>query len=228
MSLETRVVLVEDNVPLAEEVAFHLRGEGFVCDTVHSAAELDSRLAHGPCDVVLLDLSLPDRDGLEVARGLAGRQDMRLVMLTARSSTSDRVAGFEAGADVYLSKPIDLGELSAVIRRAGARLRLPPTPHRLDLALRQLLLADGRAIALTTLETALLAALAQAPDQTLDRGTLESILWGNASTSTAKRLDILVHRLRGKFADALEHDVAFIVTRWGRGYALSLPLRVVR
>lgn len=227
MTRALRVLLVEDNRDLAEEVLFHLRHEGFFTQCAHSAAEMNDCIVDRQWDVLVLDLGLPDGDGLAIANDLAGRQDLRIVMLTARAGREDRIAGFTSGADVYLTKPVDLDELSAVIRRTASRLPPEQAAHILDSQKQCLLIHGTRYQALTTLECRLVQYLMKADHFTATRTELEAHLWGNVPTlSTAKRLDILVHRLRQKLATRLPEGTETITTRWGQGYTLALPVAV--
>ena len=102
---EISVIVVEDETDLAEEIAFHLQLQGMQPRLAGDGEELDRLLREQSCDVVLLDLGLPGEDGVSIAQRLAPREDLRVVMLTARNAVLDRVQGFESGADVYLTKP---------------------------------------------------------------------------------------------------------------------------
>lgn len=219
------ILLVEDNLDLAGEVRFHLEQEGFVCALAHSVAEFEQQQARQSFDIVVLDLGLPDGDGLDLAHLLADRPHLRIIMLTARTGRENRLIGLTSGADAYLTKPVDLDELSTLIRALARRLPEPQAAYRLDHPGRRLFIGPDLVLPLTTLECALLATLIAAPEHTASRDALEVALWQSQPTlSTAKRLDILVHRLRQKLAAHLPADCEPITTRRGQGYTLTLAI----
>lgn len=222
----TRVLVVDDDPTVAEVVLAYLRRDGI--DAAHAAdgiAALESA-RRVPPDLVVLDLMLPGIDGLEVCRRLrADRPDLPVVMLTARGTEEDRIAGLEVGADDYVVKPFSPRELvlriASVLRRSEAR---PSTsaPSRLedgdlvvDTAARTAML-DGRPLALTTREFDLLAHLLANPGRALRREDLMRDVWGwdfgDLSTVT-----VHVRRLREK-VEADPGAPARLATVWGVGY----------
>lgn len=187
-------------------------------------------------DLVLLDLGLPDLDGVEVCRQLRGRQpNAVIVMLTARDEEMDVIVGLEAGADDYLTKPIRLAELHARIR---AHLRRaapagPPAPTYLlgdlevDTAARRVSV-NGQAVELRAREFDLLARLAAEPGVALSRATLMADVWGQDWFGQTKTLDVHIAALRRKLAEAASGGdrkltVPEITTLRGRGFRFELP-----
>jgi DNA-binding response OmpR family regulator len=197
------IVAVEDEVALREEIVFHLQRDGHSVTGVGSAAALYRHLAIAPVDLIVLDLGLPDEDGLSVAAHVRAL-GCGLVMLTARSAMEDRIRGLQQGADAYLAKPVDFGLLLATIasvfRRLGAA-PVAPVPFaewRLDRANWRLHSPDGQAIPLTAKEASLLKMLFVAPGVAVDRRILMRSLQAGADDFDARRLEALVSRLRHK------------------------------
>lgn len=215
------IALVEDDIDLAEEIAFQLQHHGMFVTLFENGKTLDAWLENNKCDIVLLDLNLPNEDGLSIAKRLEHHTDLRIIMLTARVMTSDRIAGFEAGADVYLQKPVDLAELMAVIRQQVKRLQKLPQNWKLKTEASLLLSPSGESIKLTSSENRFLQLLSQAENNYLNRTELENMLWGLSDTHTSRRLEVLVSRLRYKLQKA---DYELIRTHWGEGYSLIAAL----
>lgn len=222
-----RVAIVEDEPDLAEEIAWRLQQMGMQTAALGSAGAFDAHLALHPVDIVILDLGLPDEDGISVANRLSRRDDMRIVMLTARCEPDDRVEGVKAGADVYLTKPVNLDELVSVIQRLGNRL-----PAALDMGWKLhvsqgLLVAPGETrLALTTRECLILRCFAQAPEQTVERQVLEEAIWGYSDESTDQRLLVNMSRLRAKLRQTNDAQ-ELIRTCWGTGYQFTESLVVM-
>jgi two-component system, OmpR family, response regulator QseB len=202
-----RVLLVEYHPALREMVAGHLARRGFAVDTVACAREARAALAGVAYDGLLLDLDLPDGDGMTVLSavraGTAG--NLPVLLVTARDALEDRVQGLNAGADDYIVKPFDLPELEArlraVLRRSGPRAELTLCHGGLafDPASRQASL-DGVVLDLTRRETDLLEQLLRAAGQVVKKGTLEGRLYSSGEPVTANALEAAVSRLRKRLA----------------------------
>ena len=219
-----RVLVVDDDAALAEMVQIVLQREGYVtywCD--NGADALDSCTGFNP-DLILLDLMLPGRNGIEVCRDIRRTSGVPIIMLTARSETADVVSGLESGADDYVSKPFKTKELVARVR---ARLRQPndlATPGVIalgglviDIAAHRVT-RDGAEIMLTPLEFDILVALARRPNVVLSRDTLLEEVWGYQRSSADTRLvNVHVQRLRSKIELDPEHPRLIITVR-GAGY----------
>ena len=215
-----RVLLVEDDTMVGESVRKGLRQEGFAVDWVEDGHAAELALDTGVYDMVLLDLGLPKKGGMEVLTGLRRKKSTVPVMLiTARDAVADRVKGLDAGADDYLVKPFDLEELAARLRALARRragnaqgviehglLRLNPASHEAAL--------DGRALALSAREFALLQALLERPGAVLSRAQLEEKLYGWSEEVGSNTVEVYIHGLRKKLG------ADFIKTVRGVGYTV--------
>lgn len=220
--MTARVLVVDDDVALAEMIGLVLSSEGYEVSYCHDGAgSVDTFLQVEP-DLVLLDVMLPGRDGIEICKDLRTRSDVPIVMLTARSDTSDVVAGLEAGADDYVPKPFKPKELVARIK---ARLR-----GREDQAEEHIELGDveidvsghqvtraGEEIPLTPLEFDLLVALGRAPWKVFSREELLEKVWGYRHAADTRLVNVHVQRLRAKIERDPEHPEIVITVR-GVGY----------
>ncbi|MEL6679630.1 MAG: response regulator, partial [Pseudomonadota bacterium] len=121
-----RITLVEDNVGLARGIAYRLQDAGHAVDTLVDGETAEAFLRDDTADLIILDITLPGRDGLSILKGLRARNDMRpVILLTARADTEDRVIGLDAGADDYLIKPFEMAELEARVRALSRRRAVP-------------------------------------------------------------------------------------------------------
>jgi DNA-binding response OmpR family regulator len=227
------ILLVEDDPTIGEVLAASLRSHAYDVEWARTGAEALERAATGPVDLVLLDLGLPDIDGVEVCRQLRRLQPgCVLVMLTARSTEMDVVVGLEAGADDYLVKPVRLAELQARIRahlRRGGAVSAEPTVRTLgDLVVdvpRHRVTLAGRELRLRPKEFDLLARLAAQPEVAHSRERLMSDVWDENWFGSTKTLDVHVAALRRKILEGAgsARRVPRIVTVRGHGYRLELP-----
>jgi two-component system response regulator RegX3 len=199
-----RVLVVEDEESIAEPLAEGLRREGFTVSVAATGAEA---LAAGEADVVLLDLRLPDVDGLDVCRKLRERSDVPIIVVTARGEEADRVVGLELGADDYVVKPFGLRELiariRAVTRRSGRRAGTGPIavgPLRVDERARHVQVS-GQEIDLTPKEFDLLLALARDPGVVISRRRLLEDVWQTTWYGSTKTIDVHLAALRRKLGD---------------------------
>ncbi|SMD25120.1 response regulator transcription factor [Lentzea albidocapillata] len=199
-----RVLLVEDDDGVANALVEALRANGHRPSRVRRGS--DALIAHRDADVVLLDLGLPDQDGLEVLRKLRKIDPVPVLVLTARGDERTVVRGLRLGADDYLVKPVRLAELlariDAVARRSAARSQEPGELVRvsdveIDLKSRQVVVG-GREISLTTKEFDVLAVLARRPGTAVSRQQLMDEVWGNAFVAVSRTLDVHLTQLRAK------------------------------
>jgi two-component system response regulator QseB len=216
-----RILLVEDDPMIGESVVSGLAGEGHAVDWVRDGVAAETAVATTPYALVLLDLGLPRRDGIEVLQGLRARKlDLPVLVMTARDTVRDRVAGLDAGADDYLVKPFDLDELSArvraLLRRAAGRavplvergaLVLNPATHEVRWR--------GKPLEVSGREFALLAALAERPGAVVSRAQLEEKLYGWNESIGSNAVEVHIHNLRRKLGDEA------IMTVRGVGYRLA-------
>ena len=197
-----RLLLVEDDPMIGAGVQSGLRQEGHTVDWVRDGKAAELALASGVHEMLLLDLGLPHKSGLELLSGLRRQGlDLPVLVITARDSVADRVKGLDAGADDYLVKPFDLDELSARIRalmrrRAGrASPRIEHGPLTLDPATHQVTL-NGDPLALSAREFALLHALLEQPGVPLSRAQLEERLYGWNEEVESNTVEVYIHALR--------------------------------
>ncbi|MGA9160770.1 MAG: response regulator transcription factor [Actinomycetota bacterium] len=219
-----RVLVVEDEVKMAGLLERALEEEGYAVDVVGSGQDALWLGTENPYDAIVLDLMLPDLDGLEVSRRLreAGRWSP-VLMLTARDAVADRVAGLDAGADDYLTKPFSIAEVLARLRalmRRGAVER-PPVLRvgglELDPAERRVV-RDGHVITLTTREFSLLEYLMRHPGEVLSRTQLIEHVWDFAYDGDSNVVDVYIGYLRNKVDRHFGSDQ--IETVRGAGYRL--------
>jgi two-component system response regulator QseB len=207
-----RLLLVEDDPMVGESIRDGLGQEGYAVDWVRDGKGAEAALGAEPYAAVLLDLGLPRRDGLEVLRTTrAKRNDVPILVITARDAVADRIKGLDAGADDYLVKPFDLDELAArvraLVRRAEGRAE-PVVRHgalTLDPSTRAVTLR-GHPVALSGREFALLQALLQRPGVVLSRAQLEERLYGWDDEVGSNAVEVHIHNLRRKLgADAIRN-----------------------
>ncbi|WP_138760223.1 response regulator transcription factor [Modestobacter altitudinis] len=217
------VLVIEDDPRIRRIVQLTLEREGLqVIEAASGEAGLE-RLAEQDFDVVLLDLMLPGQDGFEVCRAIRRTSNVPVIMVTARSDSHDVVAGLEAGADDYVSKPFVPKELSARIRALARRTRVPEP--RLHVTVGEVVIApsdgtvtlDGELVNLTRTEFKLLCELAAEPGRVLSREELLERVWGYDYFGDSRLVDVHVRRLRKK----VERDPAnpaVVLTVRGMGY----------
>ncbi len=221
------ILIVEDEPSIAEVVALYLQRAGF--QTVHASDGLSARalLEKQMPDLSIIDIMLPELDGLSLTRWLRDRSNMPIILLTARRAEVDRIAGLEMGADDYVVKPFSPQELvsrvRAVLRRSGREQGEPPPTQKLtfdDLLIDppgRLVTLAGRQIALTAREFDMLLLLAMHPRQVFTRDQLLERVWGASDYIDPGTVTVHVRRLREK----LEKDPSaprHILTVWGVGY----------
>ncbi|TMM43809.1 MAG: response regulator transcription factor [Actinobacteria bacterium] len=214
-----RVLLVEDDVRVAGALETALRRRGYDLLRAGTAAEA---LAAPPVDLVLLDLGLPDGDGLEVCRELRRRGDVAIIAVTARAEERDRIAGLRIGADDYVVKPFGMAELQAridaVMRRAARSAArqgaVTVGPLTIDLDAHRVT-SDGTEISLTRKEYDLLAALARRAGAVVTRDQLLADVWQTTWVGSPHTVEVHVASLRGKLGDP-----ALVQTVRGVGYRL--------
>lgn len=219
-----RLLLVEDHTDLATWVSKTLRHSGFAVDTVGRGDHALTSLLTQCYDLVILDLSLPGMDGLDVLRRLRSQEKtarLPVLVLTARSSLEDKVKGLNLGADDYLAKPFELAELEAriksLLRRSG---NIIPLAHVGQLEFdtnTRMATVGGKPLSLTPRELAVLEALISRLGKPVSRNTLFEKVFSFDDNAREEAIEIYIHRLRKK----LEGSGAFVSTLRGLGYVLS-------
>jgi DNA-binding response OmpR family regulator len=235
--LSNPVLLIEDDVHIAQLITFELRDVGCGVDWLSDAASGLKRLAEGPVSLVILDLNLPDLDGLQVCEQMRARDRITpILMLTARATRQDVVRGLEMGADDYLTKPFDTLELiarvRALLRRADVNRKQTPTDLLAKPICRGALLLDagnreaqinGRSLELTAKEFDLLLVFAKHPGRPFTRDELLARVWGDGFEGYEHTVNTHINRLRRKVERDPKRPM-MIETVWGIGYRFAAHL----
>ena len=221
--MQPNLLIVEDDGPLRDVLTRSLRAEGFAVAAVATAGELMEQIGPDPLDALVIDIGLPDGDGRDLCQALRARgMHAPVLFLTARDALTDRLSGFSAGGDDYVTKPFDIEEvvarLHALLKRAAPEpaprvgtLVLDPSQHTVS--------SDGSSQTLTPTEFRLLAALAARPGKVLARQGLIRAAWPHGAIVHDNTLDVYIARIRRKLA-ALP-DSPSITTLHGVGYRLQ-------
>lgn len=226
------IVVVEDHADLREALVEVLSDRGHQVQGLSCAEELGGEVAQDPVDLLVVDLNLPGEDGVSLSRRMRQAQPtLSIIMITARSTVRDRVAGYEAGADNYLIKPVSVEEVCAAIasieRRVGSQQAPPAGQKMLSIHVAGLL-AQGpsRNVELSAVEVALLSALARAPGQRLAYWQLLEVKTGDLERASLANLAVRMTRLRKKLASIGFAGPTLQVIR-DEGYRLLLPVQLI-
>ena len=220
-----RILLVEDNRRLSDSLRMTLQDDGYAVDVAYDGLEGEELAAIAPYDILILDIMLPEKDGLAVCRALRNKHvNTPILMLTARDALEDRVSGLDSGADDYLVKPFEIDELRArmraLLRRESgsksalliiADLEMDPATHAVTRA--------GHPIDLTSKEFSLLEYLMRHPNHLVSREMIQEHLWGYDHALGSNVVDVYIRRLRRKIDDA--SSIKLIETIRGSGYRIS-------
>lgn len=220
-----RILLVEDEPSAARFIAKGLREAKHAVDIAADGEAAAEQCHHSDYDAVILDVMLPGKDGLTICRELrAAGSDVPVLMLTARDAVEARVAGLDAGADDYLTKPFDFRELLARVRALTRRERRPLAPERIEIrhlsvdVLAQRVWSHGREVVLTSREYALLEYLARRAGEVVGRADIAEHVWDEHYDAFSNVVDVYVQRLRRKLDD---REGSLIRTRRGQGYQIA-------
>lgn len=222
----TEILVVEDEVPIAEAIRLRLESEAFAVRLAHTGPDALMLASDKRPDLVVLDLMLPGMDGIDVCRELQKTDSVPVLMLTAKTEEADKIAGFAAGADDYLTKPFSMRELTmrvrAILRRTERTASIQAGPLRLadleiDLARRRVT-RSGEDIPLTPLQFDILCSLAASPGVVLSRERLMDEVWGYRDPAGSRVVDTHVASLRRKLDDD-PADPRYVRTVFGVGYA---------
>ena len=227
VSVEPLVLIVDDETPIRRFLRLSLAGEGYRVIEAGTAAEALEMIAGQRPDVVILDLGLPDRDGLDLTRDVREWSSVPIVVLSARDREAEKIAALDLGADDYVEKPFAIGELLARMRAALRHARAGATPKTrvavdgltIDME-KRLVARDGAAIKLTPREYDLLCALAGNPGRVMTHGQILTAVWGPAHKDDTQYLRVFVGQLRAK----IERDPGqptIIRTESGVGYRFA-------
>ncbi|HEY1331690.1 MAG TPA: response regulator transcription factor [Actinomycetota bacterium] len=227
MTSSAEILVVEDEGSIAEAVRARLASEGYSVRVAHDGPQALTAAAELRPDLVVLDLMLPGMDGLEVCREIQRDSWVPVLMLTARTEESDKVAGLAVGADDYMTKPFSLRELTArvraILRRMERIRQMPPMDplERFDLLIdpaRRRVMRDKEQVDLTPLEFQILVTLAESPGVVFSRDSLMDRIWGYRDYAGGRVVDSHVARIRRKLSDDAAEPV-YIRTVHGVGYA---------
>ena len=216
----TRVMVVEDDRDISEMLSIVLNDAGMDVDLVDRGDEVIKSFRQNPPDLVLLDLMLPGKDGVTVCQELRNETLVPIVMLTAKSDTTDIVKGLEAGADDYMVKPFKDQELLARIKSQLRRSQGNSKLNIYDLVIDQVshtVTRSGKQIALTRLEFELLATLAKEPGRVFTREALLKEVWGYSLPADTRLVNVHIQRLRAKVEMDVDNPKIVLTVR-GIGY----------
>ena len=222
--MSERILVVEDEVNIASFVSAYLEKAGYVVDRAITGEEAKEKAFSGNPSLILLDLNLPDMDGLEVCRAVRATSTVPILMLTARDDDVDKIVGLEVGADDYLTKPFNPRELVARIRSILRRATAPPPVSKgrrthgqiaIDAGRRELLV-DGAPVQLAPKEFDLFWELLDHSGLVLTRDQLLERVWGYTFAGDTRTVDVHVRQLRRKIGETCP-----IVTVWGVGYKVA-------
>jgi DNA-binding response OmpR family regulator len=221
-----RILLVDDEQSIQTLLSYPLRKDGYHVTSALDGGEALQRFEEGRFDLVILDLMLPRLDGVEVCRQLRSRSQVPIIMLTAKGSETDKVAGLEVGADDYITKPFSMREFRSRVKAALRRSRMggesideeriESGELTVDFGRRMVTLREDE-VRVTYVEFEILGALARSPGRVLTRETLLEHVWGDSEYRDPRTVDVHIRHLREK----LEHDPKepeFLFTVRGVGY----------
>jgi DNA-binding response OmpR family regulator len=221
-----RILLVDDEQSIQTLLSYPLRKDGYHVTSALDGGEALQRFEEGRFDLVILDLMLPRLDGVEVCRQLRSRSQVPIIMLTAKGSETDKVAGLDVGADDYITKPFSMREFRSRVKAALRRSRMGGEPLdeetieseglTIDFSRRMVTLREDE-IKVTYVEFEILGALARSPGRVLTRETLLEHVWGDSEYRDPRTVDVHIRHLREKLEqDPKEPDFLFTVR--GVGY----------
>ncbi len=224
-----KILVVDDEKLLVKGIKFNLESEGYQVDSCHDGRTAVDMARKNNYDLILLDLMMPELDGLEACMEIRQFSTVPIIMLTAKSEDADKLMGFACGADDYITKPFNILELKARVRALLRRSSLtqaaePETrsplltrgPITLD-ADRRVALVDGKTVELTVKEFDLIELLMRSPGKVFSREALLNTVWGYEYQGDIRTVDVHIRRLREKL-EPTPSSPAWILTRWGAGY----------
>lgn len=227
-----KILVVDDEKVLVKGIKFNLENEGYQVETGSDGEEAVEKARAGQFDLIILDLMMPKIDGLQACMKIREFSNVPIIMLTARSEDTDKIIGFECGADDYITKPFNILEVKAriraLLRRAGQTAQQEKVANRLARGAividtdERSAWRDGQPVDLTAKEFDLIELLLRNPGRVYSRENLLNQVWGYEYIGEYRTVDVHIRRLREK----LEPDPAnpeYIMTKWGVGYYLSNP-----
>jgi len=221
-----KILVVDDEKLLVKGIKFNLENEGYQVECAYDGAAAVELARTGNFDLIILDLMMPEIDGLEACMRIREFSNVPIIMLTARSEDTDKIIGFECGADDYITKPFNILELKARIRAmlrrasAGAQAKQQSqiTVGGLTLDTEQrVAIRDGNVVELTAKEYDLIELLMKNPRRVYSRENLMNVVWGYSYAGDYRTVDVHIRRLREKL-ERQPAEPEFIMTKWGVGY----------
>ena len=220
-----KILVVDDEKLLVKGIKFNLENEGYQVECAYDGAAAVELAREGQFDLIILDLMMPEIDGLEACMRIREFSNVPIIMLTARSEDTDKIIGFECGADDYITKPFNILELKAriraMLRRAtgsAAQGKSPITVGDLTLDTEQrVAIRDGETVELTAKEYDLIELLMKNPRRVYSRENLMNVVWGYSYTGDYRTVDVHIRRLREKL-ERTPAEPEYILTKWGVGY----------
>jgi DNA-binding response OmpR family regulator len=225
----TRILLVDDEQSIQTLLSYPLRKDGYHVTSAQDGREALDRFSEARFDLVILDLMLPKLDGVEVCRQLRSRSQVPIIMLTAKGSETDKVAGLEVGADDYITKPFSMREFRSRVKAALRRSRMVGEPDEVekieqgDLEVdygRRMVTLRGEEVRVTYVEFEILGALARSPGRVLSRETLLEHVWGDSEYRDPRTVDVHIRHLREKL-ESEPKKPEFLFTVRGVGYRFN-------
>lgn len=225
MERAARILLVDDEESLQTLLAYPLRKEGYEVVAATDGRMALDRFSRDRFDLVVLDVMMPNIDGIEVCRRIRARSQVPIIMLTARDDEVDKVLGLEIGADDYITKPFSVREFRSRVKAALRRTQMTGLPPDETIVSGELQIDPGRrsavvrgeTIVLTYVEFEILSALARAPGRVFDRETLLERIWGDSAYRDPRTIDVHVRHIREKIEADPKHP-EYVLTVRGVGY----------
>lgn len=221
-----KILVVDDEKTLVKGIKFNLENEGYEVECAYDGAAAVELARTGNFDLIILDLMMPEIDGLEACVKIREFSSVPIIMLTARSEDTDKIIGFECGADDYITKPFNILELKARIRallrrasgtvQAKQQSRITVGGLTLDMEQR-VAIRDGETVELTAKEYDLIELLMKNPRRVYSRENLMNVVWGYSYTGDYRTVDVHIRRLREKL-ERTPAEPEYIMTKWGVGY----------
>ena len=221
-----KILVVDDEKLLVKGIKFNLENEGYQVECAYDGASAVELARSGNFDLIILDLMMPEIDGLEACVKIREFSSVPIIMLTARSEDTDKIIGFECGADDYITKPFNILELKAriraLLRRASGAVQTKQqsriTVGGLTLDMEQrVAIRDGETVELTAKEYDLIELLMKNPRRVYSRENLMNVVWGYSYTGDYRTVDVHIRRLREKL-ERTPAEPEYIMTKWGVGY----------
>jgi DNA-binding response OmpR family regulator len=238
MPEKNRILIIEDDADISMIEETYLQSAGFETDVLRNGENILAYMQEHPCDLVLLDLMLPGKNGYQICEEIRGKYDVPILMVTARNESVDKVKGFNTGADDYIPKPFDPMELTARVKaniRQYHRLKesAAEPPEQAETAVQEIVIGDLRIqpdswrvfkkdkeIRLTNREFELLKFMAQNPNIVFSRERLMERIWGYDYIGDTSTVMVHINRLREKIEDDPKNP-KILETVWGAGYRLN-------